>query len=335
MLYVHKFFSCQKYSKCDSLITRIEKVILRNPIANLWGYHASNLVKDEKYDLVFSIISSWYYFPLFCGQNISNKCGGKYAIYTVDAIPAPGWRYNINHKRFQRWMMSSYCKGADYFFAINQQMLDYQILTFRNKQSLKTGVIYQPIIETKVQLPQSKDDIILYTGGIYGDRKVEYIIKAFEKYLSINPFARILFVGSNLTLDYLSQYVSSMTLQNVDIEGYTINLFPYYKKAKVLLNIDSDVKHDVFIASKLLKYLTIIRMILSETGVDSPSRYMLGELATVVQCDHNVEELCNGIKHCIDNSGNVDYTERDNLLSQLSPNTVTSNLLKILKSNIN
>lgn len=325
--HVQRFYSCQAYKFSDFLIRRIEKVIIRNPAANLWALSATQMIENKDYDVVICFLSAWYYYPLYCGYQIAKKTKAKYAILTVDAMPSPGWTYTDNRQPFQRHLAYSKMKYADYFSAINRQMLNYQLTTFKNKPGLRTGVTLIPTMEERVVLPLSAEDLFLYTGGIYGNRKKEYILKAFEKYLSINPSAKMMFVGSNLSRDIIQGVISETALSRIEFVGYTVNLLPYYQRAKVLINIDPDVKDDVFIASKLFKYLNVNRMILCETGHNSPTIELLGELNSVVYCRHDSNDLFRGMKQSIERYKTADYSDRNNILSSLSPSVVVEKLI--------
>ena len=72
-------------------------------------------------------------------------------------------------------------------------------------------------------------------------------------------------------------------------------------------------------SSKIVSYLKVNRVILSETGKITPSREMFAGLNTVVQCDHNEESLYNGMLRAIELAdSNPDFSEREPLIKEFS-----------------
>lgn len=314
---IRKFYSCRT-NKLFNYLGR--KSILKkqiNPYTDYWVRKSVKLIDGNKYDIVCSMLTSSYYFPILCGKIIADKCNSKYAVYSVDAIPAPGWGES-NFSRFQTELVKSELQHCDYFATINQKMLNYQLTTFQNKPNLKTGVIYIPVDfeSTFIDFPNNSH-VFLYTGGIYGKRKIDKILRAFVRICRIYKDARLILVGTHLRKAFIKQIVGKYA-SSVKLLRYTKNLNKLYKESSIFINIDADIPNDVFLASKLMKYLPYNRQILCETGEGSPTHELLNGLKTVFICNHDEEEIFKGMLQAINNVDQADYSERKTLLHELS-----------------
>ena len=73
-------------------------------------------------------------------------------------------------------------------------------------------------------------------------------------------------------------------------------------------------------------------MIVSETGLDTPSRDMFKGMTTVVQCNHNSESLYNGLKQALELSATEqDYSEREALIELFSIESVCTQFMSYIK----
>ncbi|MBO4726806.1 MAG: glycosyltransferase [Spirochaetaceae bacterium] len=314
---VRRFYSCQSNFFYNYLGRKRIFKNKSNPYSKKWIEKALRIIEGNKYDIVCSMLTSSYYYPILCGKLIADKCYAKYAVYSVDAIPAPGWGEST-FSRFQLELVKNELKHCDYFATINPKMLDYQLSTFENKPGLKHNVIYIPIDENIKQIgPATEKHTFLYTGGIYGKRKIDKIIKAFNKICNTYEDAKLILVGTHLRRSYIEQ-IARYNSKSIELHRYAKDLTPFYKRASVFLNIDADIPNDVFLASKLMKYLPYNRQILCETGENSPTHLLLDGFDTVVICHHDEEELYQGMLKVLKNVDTAEYSERDILLHELS-----------------
>ncbi len=328
---VRTFIPCQSNKLLDYVGRRYINYRKINPWVDSWSKKAINTVNGKKYDVVCVMLTSSYYYPLWCGKAIADKCNAKYAVYCVDAIPAPGWGES-NFSKFQSMLISRELKHCDYFATINEKMLEYQLTTFENKPGLKYGVIYMPIDEhiASIGKPNNKH-VFLYTGGVYGKRKIDYIIRAFARVCDTYKDAKLVFVGSHMKRSFVEQIAGDAS-QSIDLVRYTKDLTPFYNDSAVFLSVDADIPNDVFLASKLMKYLPYDRQILCETGEGSPTHMLLDGLNTVIICDHDEDDLYKGMLKAIENVDTADYTERYSLLKELSIETQGRKLTEAFES---
>lgn len=290
------YFEIQEYRK-----SQLRLILGINPFDLLWAYKAKKKINESvNYDIVLSFISNEHYASLIAGVEISKYLNVKFVVYSVDALPAPlGWSVDNLYFRSCKKFISKYLSKVDVFFAANTLMLDYQ-KSLINKVDVLYDVIYNPSPLDQCIFNESKSHIFLYTGEIYNVRRVTYFISALKKILKEYPDVELHFVGSNIPdsdLIILNEYER----QAVKIFPRVQNLNPFYEKAFCLIDIDADLKNDVYLSSKMTNYIMINRPIICETSGNSPSRNIFKGIPSILQCDHNPDEIYQSMKNLIEN----------------------------------
>lgn len=289
------------------------KILNCNLFDEIWAKLAALKIKKNNYDIVFDIVSIMTLDSLLLGNIISQRDNIKHAVYFVDAIPAKGWSYHNKLNNTLKSIVSRVLPSADYFASCNEQMLKYQLSTFLPKKKLKSSVIYLPTYADLCRYTESSNFNFLYTGKIYANRSIENMLKAFEKFHKKYPESNFIFVGTNLSKSQLA-FITPSIKDNVKIFEFTTDLSHFYKDATVLVDIDAQLDNDVFLSSKVIKYLSINRIILCETGKNSPSRKLFNGIDSIIQCGHDVEELYEGMLSCIQKNNNIDFSDRTSVL---------------------
>jgi glycosyltransferase involved in cell wall biosynthesis len=297
----------------------------------IWAKKAISLLEKKEhagYDVVVSFLSFHHYAPLITGILYTKKNHSKLAVHTVDAIPPPlGWSKNDAYFRGVKKMMADYLLKADFLFSTNRQMLDYQLSTFKPKNNLITEVIYNPGHD-KVRFYNANNDsdnVFLYIGGIYGLRTPKYILRAFKKLLKDFPNSTLEFIGSVIPENLFSDFDSEERCK-VIIHPFIRDLSKFYERATALIDIDAELPNDVFLSGKIVTYLTINRIIIAETGQNSPSRIIFKQIPSILQCDHNVEQLTDAMKKAILQKGQIDFNDRADVISLFDLNSVIDKL---------
>ena len=292
---------------------------------------AANLC-DSNYDIIFSLVSFNNYTSFIAGGIVAKRLHIKHLVYSVDAIPAPiEWSskcLNAGTKKF----ISKYLSRTDGLFSSNNQMLEYQLSIFKKKKSFLSGVIYTPSIDntTLTHNINSSTYVFLYTGSIYGLRKVGFLFEAFKKILKKYPNCILEFVGTVISEKDLSK-LTPIERTKIIINPFTNNLSEYYAKAIALIDIDADFKNDIYLSSKIANYITVNRIIISETGMNSPSRKIFKNIPSIIQCDHNVEEIYNALEVAITNSPNIDFNDRKDVIELFKLNNIILKVNNYLK----
>ena len=294
------------------------------PISEWWSRKAMRVVAND-YDLVIAFVASSQLTPIVSGKLIAEKLGCKFAIYSVDAIPAPGGWTKPREYRGKLKIVSKYFASADYVASSNKHMLDFQLSTFKHKQGLRSNVLLTPSPNEEYHFPVSNEELILYTGSLYGLRNPNYMFGAFKRLLKTYPNARLQLVGMKHRLRQMDDILSVEERERVIISPHTSNLAPLFERARVLIDIDADREKDPFLSSKIITYLKTNRMILCETGKDTPSREMFHGYNTIIQCDHNEDSFYEGLMRAMELSqSEQEYSEREPLIKAFSIDVVCS-----------
>lgn len=305
-------------SKISNIDPRIYKSLISlfgfNPYDYFWTWKSIRLLKSRKlnqYEIVFSYISNHQYTPLIAGEIIALKYNCKYAIYSVDAIPAPGWPEDYEYFKGVKRLVAKYLSKADAFFSANNQMLAYQLSTFKPSKNLITDVLYNPVIQKFKVFPNSEceSNYFVYTGGIYGARRANYFLEGFEKLLELYPNSYVVFVGSRLSPSSL-QNLNQKTLERIKIFPFTRELDQFYSYATALIDIDADLENDVFLSSKIANYIMINRIIITETGKNSPSHNLFKDINSIIQCNHDSNQMYEAMIKSIKMKGNNIFDDR-------------------------
>ena len=156
-------------------------------------------------------------------------------------------------------------------------------------------------------------------------RNPDHFFKAFKRLLVKYPNAQFLIVGTTKKLRNLEKILTPEELTHITSAPHTNDLEPLFARAKVLVDIDADLEKDPFLSSKIVTYMKVNRVILSETGKITPSREMFAGLNTVVQCDHNEDSLYEGMLRAIEVAdSNPDFSEREDIIKEFSIETVSA-----------
>jgi len=334
LLHVNKIFEIKKVSLHYRILKLLISIFGNNPIDLLWAKKAlSQLKKSEykNYDLIFSFIAFNHYAPLVTGNRIAKKAKVKHAVYSVDAIPAPiGWMKNDLFYKGTKRLISKHLSKVDCLFSANKKMLEYQLTMFKPKKNISAAVIYNPSGDLQYfEYGDSHKNTFLYTGAIYGPRKPHYILEAFKLILIDYPDSTLEFVGGKLSEHDLSIFDND-DKKKVLIHPFVKDLTPYYKRAVALIDIDSVLPNDIFLSSKIANYITINRIIISETGDNSPSREIFKGIPSILQCGHNIDEIACAMRQAIEKRDEVNYDDRTNVISIFNLNSVISQINNVI-----
>lgn len=290
------------------------------------------MVADD-YDVVLAFVATTQLTPAICGRLIAQKIGCKLAIYTVDAIPGPGgWTRRSSEFRGKKQVVARNYAAADYVASSNPHRLKYQLSIFPHKPNLLTDVLYTPSPDIYYNYPPSEEVVFLYTGTLYGLRNPNYFFKAFKRILNRYPTAKVMIIGKKLFLRDIDSILTEEERSHITLGGHTSDLEPLFRRAMVLVDIDADREQDPFLSSKIVTYLKVNRVILSETGRITPSRELFAGLQTIVQCDHNEDSLYEGMLRAIEvATSHPDFSEREPLIKKFSTKSVGATLRKGLE----
>ncbi len=301
------------------------------PTCERWTKRALSRI-DENYDVVFAITASAPLTSIVAGRRIAEKLGSKFAIYSVDAIPGPGGWTKPRRYRSELKIVKRCFSAADYVSSSNGRMLKFQLTTFTPKPGLVTNVHFTPTTPQRHTYPISTEDVLLYTGLIYGLRNPKYMLDAFRRLLTVRPNAQLVLLGTRLKRRYdryLRKSYNDEEMKHIHILPSTSDLEPYYRRAKVLVDMDGDRDEDPFLSSKVIAYLSVNRVILTETGSNTPSRELFADMQTMVQASHNADSLYEGMTRALQLAETeLDFSEREPMVEKFSAKHVCLALIE-------
>ncbi len=289
--------------------------------------NAFQIIDFSQYDLIFLLVSMTYDLPLnVSALNFKDKRPVILA-YFVDAIPPPSPYFEGER---QRSRITKYVnlklKNVDKIYSTSKEMSDFQASIIKEK-SIEFSELFNPsAISELISFNTSKKNrSFVYAGSVYYPRNLNYILDALaivnKKYSDV----KLIFVGADVAK--LPQSKLKALSNNVEILPYTQDLVPIYEKSIALLDINCDVKKDIYMSSKLTSYFPFCKPIICESTFGSPARRVFANLETVIHCGHNAKELANAMLKVIETEKSWDYSERESILKDLSISSVTKKII--------
>lgn len=273
-----------------------------------------NRMKNNNYKIVISMFSANQFFPLYLAYFFKiNNSRIKWLNYCVDALPAPLEWGEPNYYRFGiKKLVNKFILKSDFIYFSNEKMAEYQKNVFRHKDSKVVDALYAyPKLNFKTFDNEDNFFNFVYTGTVYKARKVERFLQAFEKLSYIYPNIQCTFVGTKPKSINLS-CLKKETLEKIKFLPYTNKLENIYSSANVLVDIDADIKDDVFMSSKFFNYISTNKPILSITNINSPTYSFINDLSLegVYMSQNNIDEIFTTLKSMVEAKMKIDYRSR-------------------------
>ncbi len=291
---------------------------------------ASILIGKSRPDFVICIGSAYAFRTYALGRKIYKEFGIPYLLHGLDPIPSTkGWGEHFLLRWALKRHIKPYYKEASLISSTNSAMLDYQINILKVPAKTKSFVMYNPVHNIKVEdEPATNDGFnLVYLGTLYAKRNPAALIKAFEKFLNVHPHSNLQFVGRihNLNLDINKQF-----LKYIQFIPWTDHPELYIRSAHVLVDIDADLKNDVFLSSKIIQYFNYNKLILAITPVNSPSRLLLKSCKkTMVFSENKVDNIYQQLNLLFEKQNQrVTYEERSQLKKEFTSESIINLLLE-------
>lgn len=332
--------------KNSRLHYRIEKKLFLkygyNITDKLWArlvyYKTIRKLRNRNYDAIMSFVYGGNIAPLVAGDAIKKRLGLPWVIYSVDALPTPeGWLNNDELRNKMYLQLNKYISHADAFFSANPTMSRYEKNVFKQFKGT-FGVVLTPfeIINTKETCHTHRDEIVfLYAGFLYGPRKVKELLGAFEIFNRHVTNSRLVFVGDNDQSNFIG-YEQLFSKGVVKSFPFTNSIEEYYNIADVLIDINANIKNDVFLSSKICNYLHYDKPIISISESGSPVREMMSGYQSIVHCTHHKESIFHALNEVTKQIGK-EVNDREKLKQMFSVDIVSKSFYEqielMLKNN--
>ena len=92
------------------------------------------------------------------------------------------------------------------------------------------------------------------------------------------------------------------------------------------------MENDIFLSSKMSSYLMINRIIITETGLNSPSRHLFKGISSIIQCEHNADQLYNAMRSAIEMKETITFDDRKAISQLFKIENIIGELTKSLES---
>ena len=318
-------------------VTRFWRMYRTNPDDNRWARRALRAVwpqvKTESFDGVLSFTSMCYFPSLELGRRIAQRLNLPWYIYSVDCIPAPiVWLDGISPKIHQRIVdsLDKTCRSASAFFSSNPFMAEYQKRSFPSFQG-EWNYLYTPHLQN-FSYPKTPHQglHLLYTGNLYGLRRIDGLLEGFEAFAKDNPGAKLTFVG-NFAAEYQSLATPLIEKGLVEMLPYSKDLSTFFSNADILLDIAADIPDDVYLSSKIISYLGIDRPILAISGANSTSRNIMSGIPSIIHASNDGADILRAIKECADNIGKG-IEDRNRIREEVKADNIVRKLLGVIHS---
>ena len=344
-----------KFDKCDTLEgigkTRLHhyRSISWPDIKKLWKYFRFNYndlwwimvnlypavksLHKKKYHGVISFTSMNFFPSIRLGKILARILDVPWSIYSVDGIPSPvDW---LDGDDEIHALLSAHidrcCRNADFMFSSNKFMMAYQKQICHSFAG-KWSYLYTPYKQkSDYARSEHKDYNFLYTGSLYGLRRVDGILAGFRLFLQDYSDSKLIFVGA-ADQSFFDSAQDLIRNGNVIVHPFSRDLTAYYQDADVLVDIGADIPDDVFLSSKIVSYLSIDRPILAVTGNNSPVRNIMGGLQSIIHCSNQESGVYRALQDCIAVIGKG-IEDRVGLLDEFDPDTIARKLFDTISSN--
>jgi glycosyltransferase involved in cell wall biosynthesis len=311
------------------IITKAAVAFLKYPFNEiLWILSSLRVLlkinKKEPSTLILVIASAGDMHLLELARLLSMKTHLPLYIHMTDPSPAPiMWKEKSYLRNGLRSIVKRCYKKASLFSNSNPFMLNYQLKELGDVKNPKAFFIYNPIIGSPVFKNNNQKNVtILYLGNILYNRRADEIIKAYVELISDYNNLKLQFVGiKSPSLNHLN--IEEDKLKTISVHSWTNNPEDFIRNASILLDFDAPFENDVFISSKLMKYLNTDVPIVLITPSNSPSQHLCKELPkSVFISDYQRINIKDTLKKAIVSLKKTDskeiLEERKNLVASLS-----------------
>ncbi|WP_133159985.1 hypothetical protein [Cloacibacterium normanense] len=265
------------------------------------------------------------------GKKISETYNLPYIIHSTDPIPSPKpWGDKEIFRSALFSAIKPFYKMANLVGSSNTVMLEYQ-LSYMPTIKGKSFVLYNPVSQWQ-ELEENRIErgTFLYLGSIYGKRDPSFLISQFLILIEKYNFVKLKFVGSDI--DILKYNIPKHRIKNFEVISWTDNVEKYIASSEVLLDLNANIEKDVFLSSKLSKYLSYNRKILVMCAKESAPAILINDNPNigVWKFQYNLDNFID-LSSEILNTNFSNWIYRKKLCFDFSAKNQTSHLIERIK----
>jgi glycosyltransferase involved in cell wall biosynthesis len=260
------------------------------------------IIKEKfKPDLVLQFAGGAYEAFLFdLSKKFSIKYQVPYFLHSFDPIPNTaewGEKPAIRNATIQ--LLTPFITSAHRFSAVSPRMTAY----FKDTYGLAPEnmyTLYMPIKYHKIDQKNTDRISFLYLGNIYGMRDPKPMFAAFNQLMGESPRIELVLAGTKLNKeDLIASYPNFK--KGLKFIEWTDQPNELIKNCSVLIDLNADISGDVFISSKLMRYLGFNKPILVIGNENSASFDFSSKFSGIHFSKNNKEEIFKTVNHIIHN----------------------------------
>lgn len=282
---------------------------------------AAKIIESNKPDVIYARST-----PVsICEIAAQLSCRTKLPVlmHFTDPIPAPiEWDSNMLYRRRMIKTMNRILPKATRISFGNSAMLEYEQSIVKCHFKDKAFVSPDPVPSSGFYYtPKHIGDEIcfVYLGALYGNRNPQPLFEALTSLNESGVSLKLVIYDDNRVGTVLPPFASFV--------GRTNNVKRALLSSDILIDLDGDDMTPVFISSKIKEYLCCGRPILSITPFNSPSHKMTTNLNTVFHSNNNAGDILKTIRKIMNcHFAESDYRERDSLIYQFSPQSISKQI---------
>lgn len=325
--------------KLNKLFSIVFRRFLKLKVWEVTFYYSHiKKIKEFNPDFVISLVSRDTEASMNLANRIANKIRKPHIIHMVDPIPPP--KHWENYELYRKSLIHGVkiaLKNSLVVSMGNQNMIEHQ-QSYLNFDILNKSFIFpDPIQSARITLKKPSNKFsFAYVGSFYGARSPKGLLLAFQKFSYKYDNAQLWLVGS-FNFDINSFGLSKETISKIKFIKWTENVIEIYEKVNILIDVDADYIGDVFMSSKIKKYLAVNRLILSITSQNSPTYRLVKKIPkTASVSSHNVDSIVCEMENLVNkNIITEDYLERDSIIEEMNVDRNMDKLINFIKSKVN
>lgn len=298
----HYFTSLSLYDKFQKLLLIVLGIPLTSVFIKLKIKYIYNSINRDNFipDLIFQFTGGAYDYEMFklC-KKLSYHFNSKYYIHLFDPIPGlKEWGERDIIIKSTIKLLKPYLQSANMVSSVSDAMTFYFKRIF-NLSSSKTKTLYMPINYKPLDL--SKEASIfsfLYLGTIYGKRDPSCLFTSFKKLAEDGISFNFVLAGTKLNFKEITQKYPSLE-KHLKIIDWTDDPDDLIAKSSALIDINADIEGDVFISSKLMRYLGFNKPILVIANKNSASYDFASKFQGTVLTSNNFDDIYSSLNHVL------------------------------------
>lgn len=252
------------------------------------------ILNDWKPDVIYARGSPFVSMKI--GYKISRFFNIPLFLHFADPIPAPKiWKSNYFYRSKMINEATKVLMHSKLNSFVTKEMMDYQGKVTGISLEQKSFISPNSMPNYR-EIPLELNKVIFgYIGTFYGARKPDKLLMAASNLIKKNIQFEIWLIGNN-HFEILELIKDEKVKSVIKFFPYSTHLDEYLNQISVLLEVDADIKENVFISNKIMEYLSLNRLIIAIFNESSSLAKMLNHnYRTIIKSNFEVSNIENSL----------------------------------------